>query len=122
GRGGDANRFAQEAVVLAELSHPAIVRYVAHGKTPDGALFLAMEWLDGEDLSERLARSPLTIEESLALLRRSCEGISVAHARGVVHRDLKPSNLFLVGGDPASLKVLDFGIARHREGTRTLTQ
>jgi len=118
---GDANRFAHEAVILAELSHPAIVRYVAHGTTAHGTRFLAMEWLDGEDLSARLARTPLTMEESVALVRRACEGISVAHARGVVHRDLKPSNLFLPGGDPASAKVLDFGIARHRVGSRTLT-
>lgn len=122
GRLGDSNRFAQEAVVLAELSHPAIVRYLAHGQTPEGMRFLAMEWLDGEDLAERLARSPLSLEESLALLRRACEGIAVAHARGIVHRDLKPSNLFLANRDPACTKVLDFGIARHQEGTRTLTQ
>ncbi len=119
---GDANRFAQEAAVLAELSHPSIVRYIAHGTTPRAAPFLAMEWLDGEDLAERLARSPLTVEQSLMLFRRACEGVAAAHARGVVHRDLKPSNLFLVDRDPASLKVLDFGIARQREGTRTLTQ
>jgi hypothetical protein len=119
---GDANRFAQEAVVLAELSHPSIVRYIAHGTTPQSTQFLAMEWLEGEDLAERLARSPLTVEESLLLLRRACEGVAEAHARGVVHRDLKPSNLFLMHRDPASLKVLDFGIARQREGTRTVTQ
>src|SRR5437868_5094214 len=49
-------RFAREAEVLAELRHPGIVRYVAHGETPAGELFLAMEWLDGEDLASRLQR------------------------------------------------------------------
>src|SRR5215210_3364670 len=49
-------RFAREAVVLAEVAHPAVVRYVAHGDTPNGWPFLAMEWLDGEDLADRLRR------------------------------------------------------------------
>src|SRR5580658_1733513 len=53
GGGQDDERFAQEARVLANLNHPAIVRYVAHGATPDGHPFLAMEWLEGEDLGDR---------------------------------------------------------------------
>jgi hypothetical protein len=115
-------RFAQEGLLLARLSHPSIVRYVAHGTSAEGAPFIAMEWLDGEDLSSRLLRSPLRIDETLTLIRRACEGIAVAHASGVVHRDLKPSNLFLVHGDPSSVKVLDFGIARDPGGARQLTQ
>src|SRR5690242_13701625 len=95
-RFADPNRFLREATVLAGLSHPAIVRYLAHGATPSGALFLAMEWLEGEDLAARLARQPLTVGESLTVLRRACEGLAAAHSRGVVHRDIKPSNLFLV--------------------------
>ncbi len=118
----EASRFQREVAVLAELSHPAIVRYIAHGTTPQGAPFLAMEWLEGEDLSRRLARAALTVEESLSLVRRACEGIASAHARGVVHRDIKPSNLFLLNGDPASVKVIDFGIARQGACTRPLTQ
>jgi eukaryotic-like serine/threonine-protein kinase len=118
----DRHRFAQEVAVLAELSHPAIVRYIAHGTTARGMPFLVMEWLNGEDLAMRFERSPLTAEESLSLVRRACEAIAVAHARGVVHRDIKPSNLFLVNGNPAWLKVLDFGIARPRDGARLLTR
>jgi tetratricopeptide (TPR) repeat protein len=118
---GDAQRFAREAAVLAELSHPAIVRYVAHGRASN-APFLAMEWLEGEDLADRLLRAPLTVSESLTLLRRACQALALAHARGIVHRDLKPSNLFLVDRDPARTKLLDFGIARHTSAARTLTQ
>jgi hypothetical protein len=118
----DAKRFATEAKVLSQLRHPAIVRYIAFGTTPRAAPFLAMEWLEGEDLSQRLRRSPLSVAETMLLLRRACEGLSEAHALGIVHRDLKPSNLFLVERDPAQLKLLDFGIARQRDDTRTITQ
>ncbi len=112
GSRGDVGRFAREARVLAELSHPAIVRYVAHGALPNGAPFLAMEWLEGEDLADRLARTGLTVAESLAVARRVAEGLGAAHARSIVHRDVKPSNVLLVAGEPARTKLLDFGIVR----------
>jgi serine/threonine protein kinase len=123
GQGGSAReRFQREAVLLAELAHPRIVRYVAHGTTPAGVPFLAMDWLEGEDLAERLARDPLDVDASLALVRWASEGLAVAHARGVVHRDIKPSNLFLVGGDPQAVKVIDFGVARVESGAVGLTR
>ena len=115
-------RFLREGVVLAELSHPCVVRYIAHGLTPVGSPFLAMDWLEGEDLFERLGRSGLDAGESLAIARRVCEGLAVAHARGIVHRDIKPSNLFLVGGDPAATKIIDFGVARVEAGATMLTR
>src|SRR5262245_43895933 len=62
-------RFVREAHLLSELRHPHIVSYVAHGQGEDGQLFLAMEWLEGEDLSRRLGRGALSIVDSLALLR-----------------------------------------------------
>jgi serine/threonine protein kinase len=114
-------RFAREVQLLSELSHPAIVRYVAHGVTAVGAPFLVMEWLDGEDLRCRLARQPLSIGESVALAARVAEALGAAHARGIVHRDLKPSNLFLPEGRVDQVKVLDFGIA-HQEGLAQLTR
>src|SRR5690349_14296072 len=67
GRGYSAERFGREIEVLSKLSHPGIVRYVSHGHIPSGELFLAMEWLDGEDLKTRLARAPLTAGESVQL-------------------------------------------------------
>lgn len=105
-------RFVQEARVLCELEHGAIVRYISHGVSDDGRAYLVMEWLEGEDLSTRLARGPLAIEEALDLARRVAEALAVAHARGIVHRDIKPANVFLAPGHASPVKVLDFGIAR----------
>ena len=114
-------RFAREVQLLSELSHPGIVRYIAHGVTAAGAPFLVMEWLDGEDLRRRLQREPLSIGESVALATRVAEALGAAHARGIVHRDLKPSNLFLPDRRIDQVKVLDFGIA-HQEGLTQLTR
>jgi tetratricopeptide (TPR) repeat protein len=114
-------RFSRESQILSELTHPGIVQHVGHGATRDGTLFLAMEWLEGEDLSERLRRGPLGVEASLVLVRGVCEALSQAHRRGIVHRDLKPENLFLKHGEPGLVKILDFGIARIKSGHRSLT-
>ncbi len=113
-----AHRFNREAVLLAELRHPAVVSYVAHGATEQGSPFLVMEWLEGEDLAHRLAREPLGVPETLALLRRTAEGLAQAHRKGIVHRDIKPSNLFLRAGRPEDAVLLDFGLARYAHSTR----
>lgn len=116
--GDDAARFAREARVLSELAHPYIVRYVTHGVTPAGDSWLAMEWLEGEDLSARLSRGPLGLSDSVKLAIAAAEALGFAHARGVIHRDLKPSNIFLVDGKLDQLKLLDFGIAQVGGATR----
>jgi eukaryotic-like serine/threonine-protein kinase len=100
-------RFVREARVLSELTHPSIVRYVAHGTTTQGQPFLAMEWLEGEDLAGRLLRTGLTVGESLTVVRRLAEGLATAHDRGVVHRDVKPSNV--VRRPDGSYVFVDFG-------------
>ncbi|RLB51391.1 MAG: hypothetical protein DRJ42_16925 [Deltaproteobacteria bacterium] len=120
--GSAADRFQRECQVLATLQHPNIVAYVSHGVTEAGQLFLAMEWLDGEDLGDRLGRGTVSIEESLALTARVAAALAEAHRRGIVHRDLKPENIFLVGRSPRDIRVLDFGIARVLEGTRAITK
>jgi tetratricopeptide (TPR) repeat protein len=115
-------RFLREARVLADLHHPGVVSYVAHGIAGGGDLYLAMEWLEGEDLARRLSREGLTAGESLLLARRVAAALGAAHARGVVHRDVKPSNLFLPGGVVDHVKVLDFGVARALGGTSAMTR
>ncbi|HWO19099.1 MAG TPA: protein kinase [Kofleriaceae bacterium] len=114
-------RFAREVQVLAELDHPGIVRYIAHGETPAGELFLVMEWLEGEDLQARLARAPLTPGDAVTLAKRVAAALAAAHTRKIVHRDLKPRNIFLPGGQVDRVKVLDFGIAQ-RGGQAPVTQ
>ncbi len=107
-------RFKREARVLAELRHPNVVRYVAHGVDDQGRYYLAMEWLEGEDLATRLEREGLTLDECLSVVKQVAAALADAHARGVVHRDLKPANLFLVDRRIDRLRVLDFGLARLR--------
>jgi hypothetical protein len=108
---GHEHRFEREALALAVLHHPGIVRYVAHGSTADGRTYLAMEWVDGEDLETRLRRGPLTVPEALTLGRRLTEALGMVHGCGIVHRDLKPSNVLLAGGALEQAKILDFGVA-----------
>ena len=118
----DLERFAREAELLASLAHPGIVAYVAHGHTPAGVPWLAMEWLEGEDLGARLARGPLGVAEAVACVGGAAEALAAAHRRGIVHRDVKASNLFLVDGDVTNVKVVDFGIARLAHGARGPTR
>jgi tetratricopeptide (TPR) repeat protein len=108
------DRFAREAALLAELLHPAIVRYVAHGATTGGQPFIAMEWLEGHDLGQALARGALSVDATIAVGMRLAEALATAHAQGVVHRDVKPSNVILVAGRPELAKLVDFGVARTR--------
>ena len=115
-------RFEREAAVLAELRHPGIVRYIANGATPTGERYLVMEWLEGEDLTTRLARKPLTISESLTVVQRAATALFAAHQRGVLHRDIKPSNIFLVNAEVERVKLLDFGIARLASDATRLTR
>jgi tetratricopeptide (TPR) repeat protein len=111
-----AERFAREARVLQELDHPGIVRYLAHGVTGEGEPYLALEWLEGEPLSQRLRREGLTVAESVSLGRRLADALGAAHRKGVVHRDLKPSNIFLPGRSIEAAKLIDFGIAKAADG------
>src|SRR5262249_11907659 len=98
------------------------VSYVAHGQLEEGSPYLVMEWLEGEDLGTRLEHGGITVSESLQLLTRAADALSLAHLRGIVHRDLKPSNLFLRAKRIDQVALLAFGIARRVFGARPMTR
>ncbi len=85
-------RFAREAELLAQIDHPNIVAYVAHGETADGLRYLAMQWLAGQDLAERLAGGRLTLRDSVACLTAVADALGTLHGRGIVHRDASRKN------------------------------
>lgn len=122
GRPEDVERFAREARMLSALRHPAIVACVGHGVSEKGEPYVAMEWLEGEDLGQFLTRRRLQLEECFVLLRRVADALAVAHERDIVHRDIKPSNLFLRHGKIEEVTLLDFGLAKHAVVSRQVTK
>ena len=101
-------RFWREARAAASVNHPNICQLYEIGEEA-GELFIAMELLEGEALSERLQQGPLSVSKTVPIGLGVLAALSALHARGIVHRDLKPSNVFLT---PHGVKLLDFGLAR----------
>jgi Tol biopolymer transport system component len=109
GDAGRVLRFRREAEVLASLNHPHIATIYDVGEAGDDR-FLVLELIDGETLADRLARGPLTLDESLRTGAQIARAVEAAHEKGITHRDLKPANIQLTpAGD---VKVLDFGLAK----------
>jgi eukaryotic-like serine/threonine-protein kinase len=105
-------RFEREAKTLASLNHPNIA--IIHGLEKSSATYaLVMELVEGEDLSQRIARGPIPIDEALPMAKQIAEALEAAHERGIVHRDLKPANIKIRADGTA--KVLDFGLAKLNE-------
>ncbi len=102
-------RFEQEARSLAALNHPN-VSGIFGIEQHDDHRFLVMELAEGEDLSERIKRGPLPVEDVIDIARQIAAGLEDAHARGIVHRDLKPANIKLT--PTGEVKILDFGLAK----------
>ncbi len=106
-------RLFREAQACARLQHPAIATFFESGES-DGVAFLAMEFVAGETLRDRLRRGPMPFPQALSVAASLLEALVHAHAAGVLHRDIKPENI-MVTGDHLG-KLLDFGIARLQEG------
>jgi eukaryotic-like serine/threonine-protein kinase len=107
-------RFLQEAQLAAKLQSQHVARVLDVGHLENGAPFIVMEYLEGEDLAAIVARGPLPAQLAVDYVVQACDAMIEAHAAGIVHRDLKPSNLFLASRLKRSpiVKVLDFGIAK----------
>jgi serine/threonine-protein kinase len=105
--------FRREASALHNLQHEAIVRYYVFTIEPVlRRPYLAMEFVEGQSLSQLVRREPLTYEAVRSLLKRVAAGLHVAHERGIIHRDVSSDNIMIPGGDVARAKIIDFGIAR----------
>jgi len=105
-------RFRREAQLVARLQHPAVVAVYDYGTFADGAAYIVMEYVRGEDLRQRLRRTPvLPADEAIALVSGVAAGVQAAHDAGVYHRDLKPENI-LLPAQGLGPKVLDFGVAK----------
>ncbi len=102
-------RFEREAKTLASLNHPHIAAIYGFEKS-GGVRALVMELVEGEDLSERLARGAIPIDEALPIARQIADALEAAHEQNIIHRDLKPANI-KVRAD-GTVKVLDFGLAK----------
>jgi eukaryotic-like serine/threonine-protein kinase len=126
-RGEMMERFRREARAAGSLENEHVVAATDFGMASDGAPYLVMEYLAGENLAELLRRvGPLPVTRAVHAVLQTCKGLEVAHARGIVHRDLKPENLFVVprADDGDLVKILDFGIAKLQgsdAGPRTRT-
>jgi eukaryotic-like serine/threonine-protein kinase len=109
----DLDRFLREASILEALDHPGIVRFLESGEF-EGQVYLAMEYVDGINLSTAIKRSGmLPIARASALICQLLEAIHYAHDRGVLHRDIKPGNVLLSGTAAGErVKLADFGLAR----------
>lgn len=121
-----ALRFHREAKAASTLNHPNSISIIDFGEDEDGVLYIAMEYLDGEDLGQVLEREfPLPLRRTVKILGQVCQALDEAHHNNIVHRDLKPENIMIVPrrDEPDFVKVCDFGIAKvqdpHDEGEVT---
>jgi predicted Ser/Thr protein kinase/tetratricopeptide (TPR) repeat protein len=112
-------RFEREAKSVARLQHPNIVTVYDLGYDAQGAPFIAMEYLKGQDLEHRIRKDPLTLREKLDVVAQTSRGLAHAHKAGIVHRDIKPANIFIT--DNGEAKIMDFGVARWQQSSHTQT-
>jgi serine/threonine protein kinase len=103
-------RFEQEARAASALNHPNVCTIHALGETSEGQHYIAMEYVEGETLRQRLSSALLSLREALDIAIQVAAALSVAHAAGIVHRDIKPENVML--RPDGVVKVLDFGLAK----------
>jgi len=120
-------RFEREVQLASQLSHPNVVEIYDYGRSTDGLFYYAMEYLDGINLGELVAREgAVPVPRAIPILRHVCAGLGAAHAAGLVHRDIKPENVMISrrGSESETVKILDFGMVKKvdTEHSRDLTR
>ena len=110
------HRFFLEASICSKLTHPNTVTIFDYGRTDDGVLFMAMEYLEGRTLRDAIQKeAPFDGDRAMHIARQICRSLHEAHGLGVIHRDLKPANVYLMvhADEPDVVKVLDFGLVKN---------
>src|SRR5439155_539868 len=106
-------RFRQEALLVARVRHPSVAQVYDFDRLPDGQFLLAMEYVAGETVAQRLERGgPFPLPEAIRVLRVVADALNHVHWIGILHRDLKPQNIML--GPGCDVKVLDFGVGHEQ--------
>ena len=103
-------RLVHEAQAASALDHPNICTIHEIDETPDGRVFLAMAYYEGETLKQRIARGPLAVDDALSIAAQIARAVTAAHEAGIIHRDIKPANIIIT--PRGEVKLLDFGIAK----------
>jgi serine/threonine-protein kinase len=114
----DQERFVHEAKAAASLNHPNICT-IYEIAAADEKTFIAMEYVEGENLRVRMKSGPFSLDETLAITADIGSGLAAAHERGIIHRDIKPANIVVTPN--RVVKIMDFGLARVAGGAQ-LTQ
>ncbi|HXB72408.1 MAG TPA: protein kinase [Candidatus Acidoferrales bacterium] len=115
-------RFEQEVAALGKVRHPNVVSIYAHGRSPSGAPYLVMEFIEGRNLREILDAGPLTRRGTARLLRQLASALDAIHALGIFHRDVKPENVIIhnEGSPGEEAMLIDFSIAIVKDAHETL--
>jgi formylglycine-generating enzyme required for sulfatase activity/dienelactone hydrolase len=103
-------RFVQEAEAASALDDPHVCTVYDIDETPDGRVFIAMGFYDGETLKKHVQRGPMPVDQVVSISQQIASGLAAAHEAGIIHRDIKPANIMLTGRGEA--KIVDFGIAK----------
>lgn len=106
--------FLAEARIAVQLKHPHVIAVHDAGETAESGVFIAMEYVEGEPLSQRLKHGKLSVPDAVRICGQIAEAMQVGHKLGLIHRDLKPSNILI--DSTGNVKVCDFGLAMHEEG------
>ncbi|MGQ0565401.1 MAG: protein kinase domain-containing protein [Gemmobacter sp.] len=117
----DYLRLMTREEAIRDIRHEAVVRYSENHRTPDGHVYLIMDFVDGPTLDRLMHRGPIPAPDLMIIAGRVTEGLMAAHAKNIVHRDLSPDNIILRGGRPDEAVIIDFGIAKDdRPGAETI--